>query len=197
MHNWGQRWTRYKRDQNPNKNRVLGTKGGYYTCTFTLHKAPPKGRADQLSHPLAPDLCPPSPAVRNQLKPPLREKAQEAVTCCCFVLLQQEPQWRLAWISCLASYQFLLIKEAKNPGQEHTDHPKTWYQHNRYQNATDQMEGSLNIFRDVPPSASLCLQRYMVISSKEKSQEKRMNTRLSSHSKKINIQNSADVYGAS
>ena len=61
MHSWGKLWTRYKKkNRKPNchfqrarsKSRNLGAKAGYYVCP--LHSTPPKGRANDLSHPSTP-----------------------------------------------------------------------------------------------------------------------------------------------
>lgn len=70
---------------------------------------PLKGWANHLCHPLAQLLILPlpSPDVRNTLAL-LREEAREHGTFH-YPLLQQG-------LHCLASYQFLLIKEPTNPG---------------------------------------------------------------------------------
>ena len=54
-----------------------------------------------------------SPHLRNQ-PALLREWAREPVTCFHSLLLQRQSQQSLAWIPCLATYQFLLTKVSKN-----------------------------------------------------------------------------------
>ena len=78
-----------------------------------LQAIPAKGWTNHLSPPLARTLDMPLPSsVRNHLGLP---SASKWIYGFCSLLLQHRPQQSPAWI-CLASYQFLLIKEAKNPG---------------------------------------------------------------------------------
>ena len=58
----------------------------------------------------------PHPARGTSLPLPLgRTQAREPAACFCSLLLQQGPWINPAWISCLTSYQFLLIKEGQEP----------------------------------------------------------------------------------
>ena len=74
-----------------------------------------KGWADPLSRPSGPTigLATPykSPYIRSQLVPPQKVNTGNG-SCFCFLILWEESQWNLAWISCLVFYQFLLTEEA-------------------------------------------------------------------------------------
>lgn len=87
-----------------------------------LHATPTRGGRATQATPRArpPDSPPPSLHIRNQLAPP-GEGAGEAVSV--LVLpLHQGPRQSCAWISCLPSGQFLLIKE-QEPRLVSRSHP--------------------------------------------------------------------------
>ena len=75
---------------------------------------------DHLSHPsiLNPGPTPTLTQYRNQLPLHSRREQKNLLFILPPLLLQQGPQESLARISCLASSQFLLMKEARNSGWE-------------------------------------------------------------------------------
>ena len=99
MCSWDKLWTimnnKIQKDQNPNcnswgarsKNRVLGAKAGY--CSCTLHIAPPRRWADHLSH-LSGQTRGPTPTLTPYKEPacPLSQSEQETLflvfspSCC-------------------------------------------------------------------------------------------------------------------
>ena len=120
MCSWGKLWIRYEKIKKTQLSLPKSQEQKQSICT--LHVIPPREYADLLSHTFCPTLgsnptlipykepALPSPTCPNQ-------GATETVTCFPSRLLQRESQYSLAWISCLASYKFLLITKAKNPGQ--------------------------------------------------------------------------------
>lgn len=75
------------------------------TRTCLLHTPPPKRQAYHLNHPSSPT---PGHTTTLHLIQGIRERwAKEIVTCSHSPLLLQRPQQSLAWISYLASEQFL------------------------------------------------------------------------------------------
>jgi len=119
---WSKRWTqKTERDQKPQlpvlksleyKNSVSGAKTGYWACPLHTHTHT-HTQATPLAWPLDRPL--PSPHIRNTHSPLRSQQARETVVCFCSRLLPQSPQQSLAWISCLASIQFLLIGEGEEP----------------------------------------------------------------------------------
>ena len=112
MCSWGKLWTRYKKDQNPSAtSEKLGAKSGY--CASPL----PHQRGDK---PPKPPLQPnpwtyPYP-MGGSSSSPLREQASKGT----WFLLSLPPAAAEAPINpclnfLLATYQFLLIMEAKKP----------------------------------------------------------------------------------
>ena len=99
------------------------------TPQTAAHQAPPSTGFSRQEYwsglpflsPLTPTLIPYKELAHPTPTPTARQWTRES--CFHSLLLEQEPQESLAWISCLASYQFLLIKEAKNPGQQHVKWP--------------------------------------------------------------------------
>ena len=100
-----------------------------------------QGWVDPLSRPSGPTigLATPykSPYIRSQLVPPQKVNTGNS-SCFCFLILWQESQWNLAWISCLVFYQFLLTEEANYwpvlvSNQNYTDNKRnsldslTWF----------------------------------------------------------------------
>ena len=95
---------------------LSGAKAGYWECP--LHSPPQRGEQTTW-HPSANPLDIPlsSSGVRNQ-KPASSfspRGGQGSVPCFCSLLWPQKPQWKLAWIDCLAFSQFLLTGEGQEP----------------------------------------------------------------------------------
>ena len=123
MRSWGKLWTRYKKTKNPNchvyraqsKSRRSGARAGYACAPCTQHH---KGVGRPPKAPLRapPDTPLPSPHIRNQLAPP---RGASKGTCYWFSLPASVAGIPLK--PCLNFFsgpdQFLLIKEAKNPGR--------------------------------------------------------------------------------
>ena len=91
-----------------------GGKAGDYTCP--LH-TPHKGWANHLSHPAspAPGCTPTLTLYKGQARPSLGNKEGKVLLVFAVPVLQQGPQCSLAYISCPASSQSVLIGEGQEP----------------------------------------------------------------------------------
>ena len=125
MCSWGKFWTQnIQKDRSPTAtSEEPGAKTGCWEqkqgTVHILCTTPPEGWANNLTHPsgLTPGHTPTLPHLRDQLNTPLWEQAREHIACSCSTLLQEGASKSLARIFSPTSSQFLLIKEAKNPGQ--------------------------------------------------------------------------------
>ena len=86
-----------------------------FTEQAPLHTTPPKGKPPSHLSSSTLQHIPIPTSYKDKLVPTLgSELPREPVVCYHSPLLQQGRQYSLAWISSLASDQFLLIKEVKN-----------------------------------------------------------------------------------
>ena len=95
----------------------LGAKAGY--CACLLHTVPPKGWAKHRSHPSGPTPRH-SPLLTSYKEPVHLPQWVSKQGNLLFVLAPaaaELPEWSVAWIAGLVRDQFLLVKEARNPGR--------------------------------------------------------------------------------
>ena len=116
MCSWGKFWTQKKQEtKKPNchfwgawsKNKSVGSKSKAGYCAWALHTTPLKLWAKPLRHPSGLTLDTPLPSPR------IRKKLGTLSENLLLVLTPPGPNKAFAWISCLATDHFLLIKEDK------------------------------------------------------------------------------------
>ena len=128
MRSWGKFWTtRHKETKKPSchfwraesKSRGSGEKAGY--CACRLHTTPQKGWARHLRHPSGPTPghTPTLTPYTEPARPPSGSELTRETVICSRSPSCSRGRTKDLPVSCLASDQFLLIKEAKNPGQYH------------------------------------------------------------------------------